>query len=320
MFLICPDCSFHYALELDDGGHVNACPQCDAHPEILLSRELPQLRIACECCALGYLVSLTERPDPTCPGCGRSARLRDVELLGRCAHLIRARVDSGSERRSRPRCGDGRIIPGQVNLDEMQPPPAVLGLVCTSLAQSYNFVPVRLVRDRLLIATPDPERPGLLDDIEMLMASGILAIRARESDVAAALKRWYTPAPSSYEELVAELAPQAQSEPQRLIDLVFQDAVTQRAREIHFRAAHRGWLVYLIVGSARKLLHTVDHVPALAILRHLKDMFGMTSDDSRLEEGTAEWFGADGPLAMEGRTSLTDFGENFQILIQDTHG
>jgi type II secretory ATPase GspE/PulE/Tfp pilus assembly ATPase PilB-like protein len=275
--------------------------------------------VACRDCALGYLVTLSEEPDSTCPGCGRPPRRRETQLLIRCRELFLVRKPRPSERRRWARPSDPRLFSGRLNLAEMEPAADVLSLVPLSLARAYRVVPVRRVRDRVLIAAVDPGRPGLLDDLEMILGVKVLGAQVNSAVLEQALRRWYGEAPSNYQELIKRMAG-TKTDPVKQLDGLLVDAMRSDADEIIFRAADQSMVIYCVVSNSTRTLRTVGPGTGRSLLRQLKILFGLPPQSRRAREGAADYIGPEGPVRLRGHTSRTDFGENFRIFLPKTAG
>jgi type IV pilus assembly protein PilB len=238
-----------------------------------------------------------------------------VQLLERCLQLfsVRKRV-ALPETRSKRR-GDPRIFTRKVNIDDMDPPADTLQCVPLSIARAYQVVPLRIVRGKLLLATSQPERPAMLDDLERLLTMPVLAVRVPQPALNRALDRWYSEAPADYGELLQRMAHGRRKPPRTLVRDLLRKALNDGAEEVIFRAAHQCMVIYYVCDQCSRTLQTVTTPVGRGVLRELKVLFGLPTDSRHAREGSAEWVGARGPVDLQGNTSRTDFGENFRIKV-----
>jgi len=98
--------------------------------------------------------------------------------------------------------------------------PEVLNLVPIELAQQFMIVPVRQFRSRLALAMIDPSNIAVIDEMKFRTGLNVTSMVAMESDILAAIRRWYQPPPSEvnsfFGEDLAHVPPSALPAPQYL--------------------------------------------------------------------------------------------------------
>jgi len=83
------------------------------------------------------------------------------------------------------------VIP--MSISKFSPDPELLKLVPKSLAQHYLLVPISKLGKRLTVAMSDPLNIFAIDDIKSLTELEIKAVLSSESEIIAAIQRFYAP-------------------------------------------------------------------------------------------------------------------------------
>ncbi|HET6572866.1 MAG TPA: TIGR02996 domain-containing protein [Fimbriiglobus sp.] len=78
-----------------------------------------------------------------------------------------------------------------LTLRTLSVPPAVLGLVPEVVARNARLLPLVVCGSALAVASSDPLDPWLIRNLEFVLKRDVLALRARESDIRAAVWRNY---------------------------------------------------------------------------------------------------------------------------------
>jgi type IV pilus assembly protein PilB len=76
--------------------------------------------------------------------------------------------------------------------------PEVLDLVPLELAQQFMIVPVRQFRSRLALAMIDPSNIAMIDEMKFRTGLNVTPLVAMESDILAAIQRFYQLSPNSF--------------------------------------------------------------------------------------------------------------------------
>lgn len=186
VYVICPECSFYFKIEISGRRQQADCPQCGAFPGRPDHEGGLVVKIVCRRCALGYAADiLAPGGSLHCSGCGAVPKERDGRLLARLAevYLMRARPSSARERHT-----DSQ---GRVNLDEMEIEADLILLVPASIALAYCCVPIRFENDVLTVALAEPVREGVLEDLSFVLKCRVHGAASPRATVQCAIRRWY---------------------------------------------------------------------------------------------------------------------------------
>ena len=188
MDVICPQCSFYFAVEISGRRQQTDCPQCGEFAGSPDREGGLMVKCICKRCGLGHPVDATaKRIALGCPGCGAVAKRRDRNLIRRLADVYRLRRSSPAPENA---ASDG---PSRVNLDEMEIDAELLSRVPTSIAFAYNCVPIRYEKDVLTVALTEPVKKGVLEDLALVLRCTVQGASAPRVAINRALRRHYGP-------------------------------------------------------------------------------------------------------------------------------
>ncbi len=91
-----------------------------------------------------------------------------------------------------------------VNLGETTIPPKVLELVPQTMAELYKIMPISLKNDVLTVAMADPQNVAALDDLRNFLGYDVRGAVSSESEVEAAIQRFYAEREESIEDVIGE--------------------------------------------------------------------------------------------------------------------
>ncbi|MHC4249420.1 MAG: GspE/PulE/PilB domain-containing protein [Planctomycetota bacterium] len=186
MYVICPECSFYYKIEISGRRQQADCPQCGVFPGRPDHEGGLVVKIICGRCALGYAADiLAPGGSLHCSGCGAAPKQRDGRLLERLAEVYRLRSHESS---ARARHADAK---GRVNLDDMDIQPDLILLVPASIAVAYCCVPIRFEKDVLTVVLAEPVREGVLEDLSFVLKCRVHGAASPRATVQRAIRRWY---------------------------------------------------------------------------------------------------------------------------------
>jgi len=146
-----------------------------------------------------------------------------------------------------------------VNLAEIKLNQEVLGQVTEPMAQLYRVIPIDFRDNTLTVATCDPQKLSVVDELRSFLGYNVRAVVATEKDVLKALDKYYAAGGESVEPLLAEMEADAElsaamratatdgpidlagvealadSAPVRkLMNIILLQAIRDRASDIHF--------------------------------------------------------------------------------------
>ena len=145
-----------------------------------------------------------------------------------------------------------------VELSDVEASRPAVAAVSAKLASHYRIVPVRLAGRMLTIATSNPLDLSPVEDIETNLGFEVDRVLACENDIKEALQRYYGVGADTVERILAaspereevhavEVAHDLERLAEdasvvRLVNQLLQDAITDRATDIHFEA-HRSEII-----------------------------------------------------------------------------
>lgn len=219
--------------------------------------------------------------------------------------------------------------------------PDLIKLIPAKVAQMYRCVPVALNGDTLQVATAEPLDPQRADEIHFAAKREIQVVVADPADVEKAVERYYgSEETGNFSEILKELssdtdiareADQADTGDQKVmeslasevpivkfVNLVLQQAVLDRASDIHFEPFETDFRIrYRVDGALYEMVPPPKNL-ALAITSRIKVMANLNITEVRLPQ--------DGRISLQvlGRqvdlrvsTLPTAFGESVVLRVLD---
>ena len=140
-----------------------------------------------------------------------------------------------------------------INLDEMDIPPGVIGLVSEAMARENTIIPIKVEEGSVVVAFHDPMALDVLDKLRFILAKDVKIVVAPKSQIAAAIERHYGQdgGGQSVDSMIAEFTetqidftdteaatatPEEEDDSApvvRLCNLIITEAVKMRASDIH---------------------------------------------------------------------------------------
>ena len=227
-----------------------------------------------------------------------------------------------------------------VSLKDREISPEVLKLIPAKLAQTYKCVPVALHGDTLQVALADPLDPSRADEIQFAAKRDVQFVVADPGDIQRAVERLYGQQDSeSFAEILKELggadltreladaekgdvrvvAELANEVPVvKFVNLVMQQAIIDRASDIHFEPFETEFRIRYRVDGALYEMAPPPKSLALPVISRIKVMANLNISERRLPQ--------DGRISMQisGRqidlrvaTLPTAFGESVVLRVLD---
>jgi type IV pilus assembly protein PilB len=188
-----------------------------------------------------------------------------------------------------------------VELDFVQVDPEVLQRLPEKTAKFYHIFPLKFADNTLTVAMADPLNVQIFDDLKIMLGSNIEGVLAKEEQIQHAIKKFYegniieqmiekvtederksVETMTDYdlpEEKLAEEAPVV-----KLVNLLFKQAVHDRASDIHIEPFARGVKVRFRIDG---VLHEMTPPPKQwqnAILSRIKILSGMDLAEKRVPQ------------------------------------
>ncbi|HEY4414252.1 MAG TPA: ATPase, T2SS/T4P/T4SS family [Verrucomicrobiae bacterium] len=228
-----------------------------------------------------------------------------------------------------------------VVLNDLQIPPEVLKLVPVKVAQMYKCLPVSMSNGSLQIALSEPLDPGQADEIQFAVKTGdIQVVVADPAEIAKAIERLYGQQDSGegFADILKDLDPEklarevedaednavaaaalANEVPiVRFVNLVLQQAVTDRASDIHFEPFETEFRIrYRVDGALYEMAPPPKHL-ALPVTSRIKVMANLNISEKRLPQDGRINLNLNGKqVDLRVSTLPTAFGESVVLRVLD---
>jgi type IV pilus assembly protein PilB len=221
--------------------------------------------------------------------------------------------------------------------------PDVLSVISEPMAQLYRVVPLELKNDRLTLATADPQKIQVADELRTLLGYDIHFCVATEPEITKAIDKLYSSQTESVESLVEdlehdeELAAQAaaagregpteltsvealaESAPVRkLLNMVLLLAIRDGASDIHFEPFETEFRIRLKAdGVLQEMVPPPKHL-AFAITTRIKVMANLDIAERRMpQDGRIELSVGGHPVDLRVSVLPTLFGESVVMRVLD---
>ncbi len=215
------------------------------------------------------------------------------------------------------------------DLDNFEPPPSVIALIPGGMARLYGAFPITLDAQGLHVAFTDPLNPQLVEDLRFGLEKTIVPVVARRSQVLTLIEKFYGAGAPSIEEIFGQLGKagkegvtaeaEANSAPiVKFVDLVMQQAIKERASDIHFEPFEREFKIrYRVDGSLYEMAPPPLHL-ATSIISRVKVMASMNIAERRIPQDGRIMTNVGGkPVDMRVNSLPTQHGESVVLRVLD---
>jgi type IV pilus assembly protein PilB len=231
-----------------------------------------------------------------------------------------------------------------VTLYDRQIPPDVLTLVSEPMAQLYRVVPIELSGDRLTIATAEPQKILIADELRTLLGYDIRIVVATAAEIDKVIEKLYSSEVESVESLVdsmnadealaaaAAAAGQAdgpmdltsvealaESAPiRKLLNMTMLMAIRDGASDIHFEPFEHEFRIRMkIDGVLQEIVPPPKHL-AFAITTRVKVLANLDIAERRMpQDGRIELNVGGHPVDLRVSVLPTLFGESVVMRVLD---
>lgn len=228
-------------------------------------------------------------------------------------------------------------------LSELQIPAQVLDSVTEAMAQLYRIIPVALDGNTLTIATADPQKLSIQDELRTFLGLDIRTMVATDRDIQKALDRLYSAGSESVESIVADMEGDtalaaaadkvagdgpidlasvedlADSAPVRkLLNMVLLMAIKDKASDLHFEPFEDEFRIRIKAdGVLYEMVPPPRHL-AFAITTRIKVMANLDIAERRLpQDGRIELNVGGHPVDLRVSVLPTMFGESVVMRVLD---
>jgi type IV pilus assembly protein PilB len=230
-----------------------------------------------------------------------------------------------------------------VSLYDRQIDPEVLALISEPMAQLYRVIPLSLDGNQLTIASWEPQKIQIADELRTLLGYDIQVCVATETDIEKAIEKHYSSDTDSVESLVDDLEQDdelaaaaaaagkegvtdltsvealAESAPVRkLLNMVLLLAIRDGASDIHFEPFETEFRIRLKAdGVLQEMVPPPKHL-AFAITTRIKVMANLDIAERRLpQDGRIELTVGGHPVDLRVSVLPTLFGESVVMRVLD---
>jgi type IV pilus assembly protein PilB len=228
-----------------------------------------------------------------------------------------------------------------VTMSETTINPKIIERVTEPMAQLYRIIPIDFRDDTLTIATCEPQKLSVQDELRTLLGYNIRACVATEKEIAKALERYYASNVESLEKLVKNLEADkelfaatqklsnkenldeqlalADSEPVRkLLNMVLLMAIKDHASDLHFEPFEDEFRIRIKAdGVLFEMVPPPRHMAA-ALVTRIKVMANLDIAERRLpQDGRIELTIFGFPVDLRVSVLPTMFGESVVMRVLD---
>jgi type IV pilus assembly protein PilB len=227
-----------------------------------------------------------------------------------------------------------------VSLKDREIPAEALKLVPAKVAQMYHCLPVALVNGNLQVALADPLDPSTASEIGFAAKREVVVVVADPSEVLKAIERFYGQEDNeSFSEILKELdsnrdiarevaeagddakATEALANEVpivKFVNLVLQQAIQDRASDIHFEPFETDFRIrYRVDGALYEMAPPPKHL-ALPVISRIKVMSNLNISERRLpQDGRINIMVSGKPIDLRVSCLPTAFGESIVLRVLD---
>lgn len=214
-----------------------------------------------------------------------------------------------------------------VNLAEFEPPQELLEMLPVGLAQLHQAFPVGWDGQTLRLAMVDPFHHQSLEDIRFSLGIDLQLVIAPVDEVMELIRRHYSRGAGELKEVLSQMGTgeegvevDAASEAPiiRYVDLVMQQAIMDRASDIHFEPFEHDFKIrYRVDGALYEMAPPPRHL-ASSIISRVKVMSNLNIAERRLpQDGRIQREVGGRAVDMRVSTLPTQFGESVVLRVLD---
>ncbi|HSI63077.1 MAG TPA: GspE/PulE family protein [Candidatus Saccharimonadia bacterium] len=217
------------------------------------------------------------------------------------------------------------------DLETFEPTSDVLQLIPAGMARLCGAFAIQAAPDGIHVALTDPLNPQLLEDLRFGLGKNIVPVVARSEQVQALIDKHYGRGTESIQDIFSQLGvstkpgekvnleAEANSAPiVRFVDLVLEQAIKEKASDIHFEPfEHEFKIRYRVDGSLYEMAPPPVHL-APSVISRVKVMSNMNIAERRVPQDGRIMTVVDGrPVDMRVSTLPTQYGESVVLRVLD---
>lgn len=225
----------------------------------------------------------------------------------------------------------------KISFQDLRITPELVEQIDAKTAKKYQVFPVRYDDESIHVSLSDPLNIQTTDDLEKILGKKVIGVVASDEDIQKAIKRYYegnevaelyegftdqadqelSPY-KDYKELDLNVSEAEQPPVVKFVDLIFKQAVHDRASDIHVEPARHGVVIRFRVDG---LLHEVPSPPKRwqnAIISRLKVLAGLDLAEKRVpQDGRIKLNLPDKKLDLRVSSLPAIYGESVVMRILD---
>ena len=219
-----------------------------------------------------------------------------------------------------------------VDLNDYQIDPQAASLISEQVAKRYRALPIGFDGERLIVAMSDPANVFALDDIRTITGMEVKPVVATAADIESAVRKY-----GHFEQSVEEMATEASSQLDdgskeleemgaaiedapivKLVNMLINQAVTDRASDIHIEPAERDVRIrYRIDGVLHEVMRSPKNIQA-GLISRLKIMADINIAERRVpQDGRVGLMVGGKAVDLRVATLPTVYGEKIVLRILD---
>jgi type IV pilus assembly protein PilB len=227
-----------------------------------------------------------------------------------------------------------------VSLRDQEIPAETLGLIPVKVAQMYQCIPVGVKDGSVQIALAEPLDPGKADEIHFAIKRDVQIVIADPAEIIKAIERFYGQTENeSFTEILKEIGAdkkiarevdEAEDDARaaealasevpivKFVNLVLQQAVIDRASDIHFEPFETEFRIRYRVDGALYEMAPPPKYLALPVISRIKVMSGLNISEKRLpQDGRISHMIGSRQVDLRVSTLPTAFGESVVLRVLD---
>lgn len=181
-----------------------------------------------------------------------------------------------------------------VDLSEFDLDVTLLSLLPEEIARQYKVIPLMLHAERMIVACPDPTQHELLHLLSFITDKPVEAVLADEQSIEHAINMHYgtvtaevLPEDNNAEPVLSlqQMKQLAEDKPTvRFVDNLLEDAINQRASDIHIRPGEKEATIQLRIDGVLQDIRKIRRSAVPAIVSRIKIVGGMNIAERRLPQ------------------------------------
>lgn len=231
------------------------------------------------------------------------------------------------------------LVTEVVNLRDKEIPPEVVQCVPAQTARTYQCMPVALTGNTLQIALVDPLNPSLINDLGFTLGKELQLVVADPAQIEKAINKYYGDSTENVADILKALGADAEIAKEvaqaadgvldltdlanetpiiKFVNLVLQQAIQDRASDIHFEPFEDEFKIrYRVDGALYEMAPPPKHL-ALPVTSRIKVMANMDIAERRLpQDGRISLSIAGRQVDLRVSTLPTQFGESLVLRVLD---